>query len=216
MIQSNKRHVVRSDRPAPPVTTAPSDAQPAVEETSGAKPYVNQTKENDRAFFASLGKPRKHSQAPQNKEPLQLVPTLYGRGFVSAGLPEADPFKDLSKAERKIVEAALASFSNRKQPSQKTAEENVTAENGEVIEAQEATTGEAQSLTQAANEAANPVAAKKPRRPSKKKKPVIEAGEEGDELNIEEIVAIEHDHENVREVLGSGFDPGADEYDYRM
>ncbi len=197
MIQSNKRHVVRSDRPAPPATTAPSDAQPAVEETSAPQTYVNQTRENDKKFFANIGK---HRPAPQNKGPLQLVPTFYGSGFVSAGLREDDPFKDLSPAERELVEAALAPFTNRKAP---TVEENVIAENVEAVEAQEAT-GEAQSLTVAVNEAAKPVAAKKSRGPSKKKKPeIVEAGEEGDELNTEEIVI--EDHVNVREVLGSGF-----------
>lgn len=206
MIQSNKRHVVRSDRPAPPATTAPSDAQPAVEETSGAQTYVNQTRENDKKFFANIGK---HRPAPQNKEPLQLVPTFYGSGFVSAGLREDDPFKDLSPAERELVEAALAPFTNRKAP---TVEENVIAENVEAVEAQEAT-GEAQSLTEAVNEAAKPVAAKKSRGPSKRKKPeIVEAGEEGDELNTEEIVI--EDHVNVREVLGSGFGLVASVEDY--
>ncbi|MBP7722792.1 MAG: hypothetical protein KA155_09690 [Alphaproteobacteria bacterium] len=216
MIQSNKRHVVRSDRPAPPAPTPNSDAQLATAETHTPKPHVNMTRENDKKFFASLGKPGKHRPKPENKEPLQLVPTLHGGGFVSAGLPEPDPFQDLSEAERKIVEAAFAAFSNRKAPALKTAKENVTAENVEVVETQEAT-AQAQSLTVKINEVANPAASKKGRGPSKKKKPaIVVAGEEGDELNIEEIVAIEHDHENVREVLGSGFDPGADDYDHRM
>ncbi len=195
MIQSNKRRVVRNDKRVPSVAV-----QPAAGETGAAQTYVNKTRENDRAFFASLGKPGKHRPAPQNKEPLQLVPTFYGSGFVSAGLREDDPFKDLSPAERELVEAALAPFTNRKAP---TVEENVIAENVEAVEAQEAT-GEAQSLTEAVNQAAKPVAAKKSRGPSKKKKPeIVEAGEEGDELNTEEIVI--EDHVNVREVLGSGF-----------
>ena len=199
MIQSNKRRVVRNDKRVPSVAVQPAAEETGAPqtETGAAQTYVNQTRENDKKFFANIGK---HRPAPQNKEPLQLVPTFYGSGFVSAGLREDDPFKDLSPAERELVEAALAPFTNRKAP---TVEENVIAENVEAVEAQEAT-GEAQSLTVAVNEAAKPVAAKKSRGPSKRKKPeIVEAGEEGDELNTEEIVI--EDHVNVREVLGSGF-----------
>lgn len=199
MIQSNKRRVVRNDKRVPSVAVQPAAEETGAPQTETGAPqtYVNQTRENDKKFFANIGK---HRPAPQNKGPLQLVPTFYGSGFVSAGLREDDPFKDLSPAERELVEAALAPFTNRKAPA---AEESLTAENVEAVEAQEAT-GEAQSLTVAVNEAAKPVAAKKSRGPSKKKKPeIVEAGEEGDELNTEEIVI--EDHVNVREVLGSGF-----------
>jgi hypothetical protein len=205
-------HVVGKRKDNKPAhITRISNGEPETSETDAPQTYVNQTKKNDRAFFANL---RKHRPPPQNKGPLQLVPTLHGGGFVSAGLPEPDPFEDLSEAERKLVEAALEAFSNRNASAQKTAEENLTAENVETVEAQEAT-GEAQSLTQAVNVAANPVAAKKARSPSKKKKPVIiQAGDD-----LDEEILIEDDNDGVREVLGSsGFHlvAGADENDYSM
>lgn len=192
MIQSNRRHVVRSDRPAPPVATVTPDAEPTTKETGN----LTQTQINDRIFMAQQRAKRKNFIPEFTEQVIMVATTERSGGTVSASPAQGGTSNDLTQQDEEFLAALFAPASRKKSRAKKTGEENTS---GNTVEAQD-TAKEDTSLTVKANQAAKPGLPDDIARRIVQKAVLALASEDSTDTDTNEIP---FEQDEVREVLGS-------------